>query len=66
MSTRSNQAVTRLGELLLARMKRNSRSALAEVWEGESGSAEPDAELVGHLIRHREELAHWMRAVLTL
>jgi hypothetical protein len=54
----------RLGELLLARMKRNSRSALAEVWDAESGFAEPDAELVGHLIRHRKELAYWMRAVL--
>jgi SAM-dependent methyltransferase len=64
MLTRPNDAVTRLGELLLARMKRNSRFALAEVWEGESGFAEPDAELVGHLIRHREELAYWMREVL--
>ena len=64
MSKRSNQAVTRLGELLLSRMKRNSRSALADVWDAESGFSEPDAELVGHLIRHREELACWMRAVL--
>lgn len=64
MSMSSNHAVTRLGELLLARMKRNSRSALAEVWDAESGFSEPDAELVGHLVRHREELACWMRAVL--
>jgi hypothetical protein len=36
------------------------------VWDAESGFAEPDAELVGHLICHRKELAYWMRAVLTL
>ena len=64
MSTKPHDAITRLGELLLARMKRNSRSPLAEVWDAESGFAEPDAELVGHLIRYREELACWMRAVL--
>ena len=64
MSTKSHDAITRLGGLLLARMKRNSRSPLAEVWDAESGFAEPDAELVGHLIRYREELACWMRAVL--
>ena len=45
-----NHAVTRLGKLLLSRMKRNSRSALAEVWDAESAFAEPDAELVGHPI----------------
>ena len=66
MSTRPNDAVTRLGELLLARMKRNSRSPLAEVWDAESGFAEPDAELVGYLFRHREELTYWMWAVQTL
>jgi hypothetical protein len=58
--------VTRLGELLLARMKRNSRATLTEVWDPETGFAEPDAELVGYLFRHREELTYWMRAVLTL
>ena len=45
-----NHAVTRLGKLLLSRMKRNSRSALAEVWDAESAFAEPDAELVEHPI----------------
>jgi hypothetical protein len=64
MPTTPNHVVTRLGELLLSRMERNSRSSLAEVWGAESGFSEPDAELVGNLIRHREELAYWMRAVL--
>ena len=64
MPTTPNHAVTRLGELLLARMERNSHSSLAEVWRAESGFSEPDTELVGHLIRHREELVLWMRAVL--
>jgi SAM-dependent methyltransferase len=64
MSTRPNHAVIRLGELLLGRMKHNSRSALNEVWHAESAFAEPDAELVGHLISYREALACWMRAVL--
>lgn len=50
MSMCANHAVTRLGKLLLSRMKRNSRSALAEVWDAESGFAEPDAKLVGHPI----------------
>jgi len=45
-------------------MERNSHSSLAEVWRAESGFSEPDTELVGHLIRHREELVLWMRAVL--
>ena len=66
MSTRTNHAVTRLGELLLARIKRNSHSTLTEVWDAESGFAEPDAELVGYLVRHREELSYWMWAVQTL
>jgi hypothetical protein len=56
MPTTPTHAVTRLGELLLARMERNSRSSLAEVWGAESRFSEPDAELMGHLIRHREEL----------
>jgi SAM-dependent methyltransferase len=64
MSTRPKYSVTRLGELLLARMKRSSRSALAEVWDAGSGFSELDPELVGHLIRHREELAQWIQAVL--
>src|SRR5215211_6327599 len=64
MPTTPNHLVTRLGELLLSRMERNSRSSLAEVWGAESGFSEPDVELVGHLIRHREELAYWIRAVL--
>ncbi len=64
MPTTPSYAVTRLGELLLSRMERNSRSSLAEVWRAESGFSEPDTELVGHLIRHREELVLWMRAVL--
>src|SRR5215211_6271348 len=64
MPTTPSHAVTRLGELLLARIERNSRSSLAEVWRAESGFSEPDTELVGHLIHHREELVLWMRAVL--
>jgi hypothetical protein len=49
-----------------AKLLREVLSALAEVWDFETSFSEPDAELVGHLIRYRKELAHWMRAVLTL
>jgi hypothetical protein len=45
-------------------MKHNSRSSLSEVWNVRGGFSEPDAELVGLLIRHRRELASWMRTAL--
>ena len=59
-----NDAVVRLGELLASRMGRTSRLSLYEALVSEGGSFEPDAELVGHLIRHRKELSSWMRASL--
>jgi hypothetical protein len=52
--------------LMRAKLLREVLSALAEVWDVETCFSELDAELVGHLIRYRKELAHWMRAVLTL
>ncbi len=57
-------AVVRLRELLVGRMQRNARSPLSEVWVAGGRFSEPEAELVEHLIHHREELSSWMRTVL--
>lgn len=64
MATTPNKAVSRLGELLLIRMVRNSRLPLADVCDPASGFSEPDAELVEHLLRHRQELASWIDLAL--
>jgi hypothetical protein len=63
MPTPPKNAVVRLGELLTARMGRNSRLSLYEALVSEGRVFEPDAELVGHLIHHRRELSSWMQAV---
>ena len=63
-ATIPNSAVPRLGELLLIRMRRNSRLSLAAVCDPASGFSEPDAELVEHLLRYRQELASWIGAAL--
>jgi hypothetical protein len=57
-------AVTRLGELLSNRMGSTRRLSLYEAFVAEGGSFEPDAELVAHLVAHREELSSWMSAAL--
>jgi hypothetical protein len=64
MPTTPKNAVARLGELLAARMRRNSRLSLHEALVAEGGFFEPDDELIGHLILHRRELSYWMRAAL--
>ena len=56
--------MVRLRELLVGRMQRNARSPLSEVWVAGGRFSEPEAELVEHLIHHREELSSWMRTVL--
>ena len=43
-------------------MERNSRLCPYETLVAEGGFFEPDAELMGHLTRHRRELSSWMRA----
>ena len=63
MPTPPKNAVVRLGELLTARMGRNSRLSLYEALVDGGRVFEPDAELVGHLIHHRRELSSWMQAV---
>lgn len=61
---RSENTVARLGELLEARMVRNSRLSLSEALVAEGGLFEPDDELLGYLIRNRRELSSWMFAAL--
>ena len=56
-------SVVRLKELLLARMLRNAKPPLSEVWRDDGGFSEPDDELVQHLLGNREELSWWMREI---
>jgi hypothetical protein len=64
MPAQPKNVVARLGELLAARMGRNSRLSLSEALFAEGGAFEPEAELVRHLLDNREELSSWMHAVL--
>ena len=65
MPTTHNPAVARLGELLAARMRRNSRLSLYEAFVADGKRFELDTELVAHLVGHREELSTWMSAALS-
>jgi len=64
MPTPPKDAVARLGELIAARLRHTSRLSLYEAFVAAGDQFEPDAELLDHLVRHREELSSWMRAAL--
>lgn len=64
MTTTSDRVVSRLGELLLIRTERNSRSSLAGLCDPASDFLELDAGLARHLLRHRRELVSWIGTAL--
>lgn len=59
-----DDAVSRLGELLLARAAQWSSASLAELPAAATRPWQPDRELAAHVLEHRGAIAAWLAAAL--